>query len=99
MVLIHQQITAMKSMSREFYKQRIFSVILFLQVDVGSPELIGRLRIQRLSAYEETDRHYVSQFYLSYSLNGWEWNTELHEDGIKVRCNANTRSILALRKL
>ena len=63
---------------------------LFLQVDVGSSTLIGRLRIQRLSAYGETDRHYVSQFFLSYSLNGWEWNTELHGGVTKVKCNVNT---------
>ena len=72
---------------------------LFPQVDVGSPTLIGRLRIQRLSAYEQTDRHYVSQFFLSYSLNGWEWNTEIYEGVTKVKCNVNTLSILVLRKL
>ena len=93
------EIDAKSSAKKESFLLQFWSLILFSQVDVGSPAFIGRLRIQRLSAYEETDRHYVSQFYLSYSLNGWEWNTEIHEREIMVRCNVNTRSISALRKL
>ena len=92
-----------KLMSRWFHKQRVISFAnlftLFPQVDVGYPTLIGRLRIQKLSAYEETDRHYVSQFYLSHSLNGWEWNTKLHEGVTKVKFNVNTWSVLLLSKL
>ena len=51
---------------------------------MGSPALIGRLHIQRLSAYEESERHYIADFYVSYSLNGWEWNTILEDDEVKV---------------
>ena len=55
-----------------------------MQVDVGAPQLIGGLVVQRLSAYAEADRHFVSKLYLTLSLNGWEWQNELKSEEIKV---------------
>ena len=63
---------------------RLFQNYLIIQVDAGSHALIGRLRIQRLSAYDEADRHYVTNFYVTYSLNGWEWNSVLENGEVKV---------------